>query len=299
MISYIIKASLSFVDLFGRTFIYNSRFPKVSRIIDGLHYGTHKKQVIEVIAPRYRSNSLLPILVFFHGGGWVSGHKNNVRRICASYAQEGFLVFNVNYRLSPKFGFCHQITDVNSAMEWIICHANDYGGDISRLFMGGESAGAHLTTWYNTAVNQPELFAAIGVRGFVPNEPIRGLVLFYGIYDLKTVPQTGFPLIGHAVASLLSVDSKRIGQLLTLASPIHHIGTNYPPCFLCSTEGDWLYPQSIEFASRITGQGGAVETLFFDRKEYPYARHAFILYHFMKCSKEALKRSIQFLNQYV
>jgi acetyl esterase len=300
VISYIIKAALSFVDLFGRTFIYNSQFPEVSGINDGLHYGTHKKQVIEVISPRHssKSDSLLPILVFFHGGGWVSGHKRNVRRICASYAQAGFLVFNVNYRLAPKYGFCQQVSDVSSAMEWIVCQAADYGGDVRRIFMGGESAGAHLTSWYTAAINKPELFASIGVRGYVPKESICGLILFFGIYNLKTVLQTGFPLIGHVVLSLLRADCRKIDNLSTLASPIHHVDTGYPPCFICFAEGDWLYTQSLEFADRITRLGGIVKTLFFEREKYPYARHAFILYHFMKCSKEAMKESIQFLNQY-
>lgn len=92
-----------------------------------------------------------PVFIFIHGGALISGDK--CLRVCGAdvygnigrfYASQGIGVALINYRLQPKVTWREQVDDVARATAWIFSHAQDYGADCSRLFLGGHSAGAQL-----------------------------------------------------------------------------------------------------------------------------------------------------------
>ncbi len=95
-----------------------------------------------------------PVLMFVHGGGWTRGDKSlkaggadvysNIGR---SWAQQGFGVAVINYRLQPAVTWREQVDDVARAVAWLRAHVADYGGDPESLFVMGHSAGAQLATY--------------------------------------------------------------------------------------------------------------------------------------------------------
>jgi acetyl esterase/lipase len=86
----------------------------------------------------------LPVLLHVHGGGFRILSKNSHRAIARRYAVAGYLVVNVNYRLTPEGQYPAALEDVCQALLWTLKNAESYGGDISRLAYAGESAGANL-----------------------------------------------------------------------------------------------------------------------------------------------------------
>ena len=83
-----------------------------------------------------------PILIDIHGGGFIS-HDKKVDSIFANVmAQNGFVVFSLNYRLAyPEYNVFDQIGDIDKATRWVVKHASSYDGENKRMYVVGHSSG--------------------------------------------------------------------------------------------------------------------------------------------------------------
>jgi acetyl esterase len=89
--------------------------------------------------------SPLPVILFFHGGGWVVGDIETYDRFCRSLTNAtACLVVSVDYRLAPEYRFPAAVEDCYAATRWITDHAVDVGGDATRVVVAGDSAGGNL-----------------------------------------------------------------------------------------------------------------------------------------------------------
>jgi acetyl esterase len=99
---------------------------------------------VRVYQPRAAAPEL-PVLVYFHGGGWVYGsietHDGVCRALCA---RTPCVVVSVDYRLAPEHRFPAAVEDAWAATAWVAEHARSFGGDPARIAVGGDSAGGHL-----------------------------------------------------------------------------------------------------------------------------------------------------------
>ncbi len=88
----------------------------------------------------------LPVLTFYHGGGWVIGSRNSHDALCRKICNQGpFIVVSVDYRMGPEAKFPAAIDDALTSYEWVEKNISDYGGDCSRIAVGGDSAGGNLS----------------------------------------------------------------------------------------------------------------------------------------------------------
>lgn len=140
------------------------------RVARDLPYGDDPRQRMDVYAPAQAAN--LPVLVFFYGGGWDSGSRQDYGWAAQALAARGFVVFVPDYRLVPQVHFPAFIQDAASATARAGELAATYGGDPARLGVIGHSAGAHLAMMialdrrYMAAVDRPTLIkAAAGLAG--------------------------------------------------------------------------------------------------------------------------------------
>lgn len=90
-----------------------------------------------------------PVIVFIHGGGWNSGDKSIWdERFADSFMQHHIISTSVNYILWPDGNILQQIKDIDTSIKWIKTNIRSFGGDPSRIFIMGHSAGAHLAAIY-------------------------------------------------------------------------------------------------------------------------------------------------------
>lgn len=295
IVVYLLKALGAVILVAGRVFLSSGDAPRIRRRIGNLKYGPHRRQAIDAYLPL--GDPPYPILVFVHGGGWISGNKEIYARICRTFAARGYLVFCVTYRLAPQAEYPACMQDVATAIRWVYDRARHFGGRRSSIFLAGDSAGAHLACWYAVALGKPELLKEIGVRNTVPRESIRGLVLFYGVYDVERAATAQFPLVRSLARCLLGDDPEVAAQRARAVSPIRHLDHRAPPMFLCAGEQDPLHRQSVVMAEALRAHAVPHRTLFFDRKRYPYAYHALLHFHFLRCARIAMEESVRFMDQ--
>ncbi len=100
---------------------------------------------VRLYAPRGSGDAQLPALLYFHGGGWISGGIASHDAICATLSALGLCrVIAVDYRLAPERRFPAALDDGRAALEAIVARPRRYGVDPRRLGIAGDSAGANL-----------------------------------------------------------------------------------------------------------------------------------------------------------
>ena len=135
---------------------------------------------LDLYVPR-RPNGPQPTAILFHGGGWVTGSKDEIALDALPYLAMGFSVVNVDYRLARVAPAPAAVEDARCALRWVVRHAQQYGFDRSRLVLVGSSAGAHLALM---AAMAP---ASAGFDGLCPgNEPltVAAVINFFGVVDV-------------------------------------------------------------------------------------------------------------------
>ncbi len=284
-------------DFFGSLFIYQFNPPKVRQYIKDIPYANDDgKQMLDIVIPRGKGP--FPVMVYIHGGGWLGGDKCHYARICRQFAEAGTLVFNINYRLVPEYRFPIQLQDTASAVAWAYENAAKYGGDPDKIFITGDSAGAHLASWYGAALNSPDLQKAAGISNMLPVEKIRGLLLFFGVYDMEAACHLGFNGLKPAIEGFIGLDSLNYKEIAHIASPIRHINALYPPVFLTCGEADRLFPQSVDFEKELIKNNVPHDSFLFPKKEYPDGKHAFLYKYFTKSAKTAMAGAREFIKKY-
>ena len=100
---------------------------------------------IPVRVYRPSAEAALPILMWFHGGGWVTGTLDTEDLLCRLLCDDvGAIVVSVDYRLAPETKFPGAVDDCVAAWAWVTEHAAELGGDPARVAVGGDSAGGNL-----------------------------------------------------------------------------------------------------------------------------------------------------------
>lgn len=117
--------------------------PEVGAVVDLAIPGPGGRIPVRIYTPP--GDAPRPLLVFFHGGGWVIGDLDTHDRECRMLCNDaGVLVIAVDYRLAPEHPFPAAHEDCWAALQWAHDNAAELGGDASRMAVGGDSAGGNL-----------------------------------------------------------------------------------------------------------------------------------------------------------
>lgn len=120
--------------------------PKGVTVVDRTVSGNGGPLPVRLYRPQGTpSDTLLPGLVYAHGGGWVFGNLESHDVLCAQLALEaGIAVFAIDYRLAPETRFPGAFDDVVAGLKWVVANGGSVGIDPNKLAIGGDSAGGNL-----------------------------------------------------------------------------------------------------------------------------------------------------------
>lgn len=214
---------------------------------DDICYGEDPKwQVLDVYRQKDTKGQKLPVIISFHGGGWVYGDKERYQYYCMSLVKRGFAVVNYTYRLAPEYQYPAPLEDTNMVVTWVMEHAEEYGLDIENIFMVGDSAGAHGLSLYTAICTNPgyaEEYTFKVPNGFTP----KAIALNCGLGSIKIKE-------GEETSELLKdyLPGRGTKKEEWLMSPVLHMTENYPPTFIMTAEGDFLRDEAPELVKRLT-----------------------------------------------
>ena len=222
-------------------------YPVMEQILQDLEYARvgETSLKLDLYIPQHERGVLLPLVVWVHGGAWISGTKANPR--AARELGDRYIVASIDYRLSQEAAFPAQIHDCKAAIRWLRANADEYDIDPDRIGAWGASAGGHLVALLGTSGGVEALEGNVGDH-LDCSSAVQAVCDFYGPTDLeelamldqtyKIAPSKNplYLLFGGSLSENL--------DLVRQANPITHVSSDDPPFLIMHGEEDLLVPLS-------------------------------------------------------
>ncbi|MEL7370029.1 MAG: alpha/beta hydrolase [Myxococcota bacterium] len=285
--SALLKYGLTGISRAGTLHPVARRWRRGVEVIRGVPYlgDGPEHHCLDIYRPVQRRGPL-PVMVYIHGGGFRILSKDTHWMFGYGFAQRGWLVFNINYRLAPEHRFPAAVEDAAAALEWVVANASTYGADVGRLALAGESAGANLAL--SLAVcgswSRPEPYAqrlyALGVR---PYAVVAACGLLQVSQPERYLSQTHLPewiraRVQAVCRGYLPSDDGDPDRF-ALADPLRVIESAcaperpLPAIFAPCGRADPVADDSRRLAAALTRRGSSFEAPWYDGH---HAFHAFI-----------------------
>jgi acetyl esterase len=206
---------------------------------------------------------VLPVLVYFHGGGWTIGDLDTHDVLCRQLAQaSGAAVVSVDYRLGPEQRFPAAVDDCVAATRWVREQARDLALDASRLAVGGDSAGGNLAAVVCLVLREA-------------GEPLPAFqLLIYPATDMRAVAPShtsngqGYLLTRDSIAYyrghyLLDAAQWTDWRASPLLAPDHR---GLPPALVLTAGFDPLRDEGLQYANALSAAGVPAQYVCFERQ---------------------------------
>ena len=206
---------------------------------------------LDVVAPA-DDGAHRPAILQIHGGSWVMGDKREQGWPLLSHlAANGWVCFNLNYRLSPGATFPDHLIDLKAGLAWIREHAEQWGIDPDFIAVTGGSAGGHLAALMGLTANDPEY-----QPGFEEADTrVQAAVPIYGVYDFTSRLGTNrLPFWYRRLErQIMKAFRDEEPEKFRRASPVERIHADAPPFFVIHGDRDTLAPveEARQFAAEL------------------------------------------------
>ncbi|MEK6806298.1 MAG: alpha/beta hydrolase [Pseudomonadota bacterium] len=220
-----------------------------------------------------------PVVVYFGGGRWTTGDKQDYEFVGEALASQGFVVVIPNLRFYPDVKFPAFVEDAARAVKWTRSVIGRYGADPDKLFVMGHSSGAHIASIL--ALNDRYLKEVGGTRRW-----LRGMIGLAGPYDFM-------PITDPDLRDIFGPPEK-----FDESQPIRFVDGENPPLLLMHGEDDevvWI-KNTRNLAQAVRRAGGVAETVYYP--ELAHTRIIGVLGAPLRGFADVLQQIAQFVNKY-
>lgn len=223
------------------------------RVVAAQAYGADPRQKLDIYIPD-GLKAHAPVLLFFYGGAWQGGRREDYFAFGEAFASQGIVTVVADYRLYPQVTYPAFVADGAAALAWVRANIARHGGDPARLFLSGHSAGGYIAVMLGA---EPAFLKAKG--GDL--SWIRGVIGIAGPYDFLPLWQDDYIAIFH-------------GANNRDAMPVNHVKGKRPPMLLAWSTGDGTVgARNIDsLEAKLKSVGSEVET-----RRYPGVGHVGII----------------------
>ena len=181
-----------------------------------------------------------PAVLWIHGGAWECGDKNPCP--VRDFAERGYVIASVGYRLSDEAAFPSQLQDCKSAVRWLRAHAAEYGIDPARIGVWGESAGGHLAALLGTTGLTRDFDAGDHLD---QSSVVQCVVKWFGPVDFLEWGAPFSPSMDSPESPVYRLLGGPFSQNLEkarIAGPLHHVHGRSAPFFTVHGDRDDIVP---------------------------------------------------------
>lgn len=239
-----------------------------------------------------------PVVVWIHGGGFVSGRRSDITNYAKVLAGEGFTVVNVDYTIAPEATYPGPIRQAVRALSFLNEQSDTLGLGSARFVLAGDSAGAQIAAQTAAVISNPGYARLVGIDPKIGPARVAGTLLYCGVYDISGMGKDGGVLgwfVGSAGWAYSGKRDWREDSRFQTMSVASHITAAYPPAFVSAGNADPLALQSVAIAEAIKEAGVPVETLFFPADYDPPLGHEYQFDIDGEAGRLALQRSVSWL----
>jgi len=216
-------------------------FPQGTILHGNVQYNndTLPKHLLDIYLPP-DAKGKLPLVIFIHGGGWLSNDKyadmGYMKKTVAEIVSSGFALASIDYRFSTQAVFPAQMLDCNRAVSYLYDNADKYGIDKNNFAVMGFSAGGHLASM--VGLSQNNSINTFFMPGTTKLFSFKAVVDFYGPAELILFPGNNDEKSPESL--LIGAAPLKRPDLAKAASPVTYVDKNDPPFLIIHGEKDAL-----------------------------------------------------------
>jgi len=239
----------------------------------------------------------LTTVVWIHGGGFLSGSKDQIANYLRILAAKGFTTVGVDYSLAPGRKYPTPIKQVNTALDYLQANAARFHLNSSEFFLAGDSAGAQIAAQLANVITAPRYAQEMGIVPSIERPQLRGVLLYCGIVAPEKLNfEKPFSLFLKTVVwSYFGERKPATNRQLSLFSIVGNVTADFPPMFISVGNADPLAPQSRMLAQSVADHGVPVDALFFPDDYAPPLPHEYQFDLDTEAGRIALESSVAFL----
>ena len=267
-----------------------------------------RSHLLDVYVPEGKKGPL-PVIMYIHGGAFVWCSKETHFWMGHLWARAGYVVFNVNYRLSPRHMYPSALEDLSEALRWVHDNAARFGGDPNRIVLAGESAGANLVSSLVIACcsRRPEPWAqALFDANIVPRCVVAACGILQVSHTRRFSIRQQLPAVVRRILHLLPdsyVDLEAdwnegeldlLDPLLVFENSQVRFDRPIPPFFLPVGTADPLLDDTRRMALALSRRGVPNEARY-----YPGEIHAFHFMSWRVLARQFWQDAFRFVDAYM
>ncbi|MFZ5733386.1 MAG: alpha/beta hydrolase [Pseudomonadota bacterium] len=241
-----------------------------------------------------------PVVVWIHGGGFVSGRRADIANYLKVLAGRGFVVVNVDYTIAPEAKYPMPVRQVGKALAFLAQNGGRLGVDANRIVLAGDSAGAQIAAQTAAIVTNSDYARRVGVAPADGSFRLAGALLFCGIYDITGMGRQGGILgwfVGSTTWAYSGARDWRNAKGFETMSVAPNITGAFPPTLISAGNADPLGPQSAAMAAALKAKGVNVQELFFPADYQPGLGHEYQFDLDTEAGQLALSRTVDWLGR--
>lgn len=254
--------------------------------------------LLDIYSPIDRQGDA-PVVVWIHGGGFVSGQKSDIANYLKILAGRGFTVVNVDYTVAPEATYPTPTRQLSKALQYLEANAEKLSIAGKGFVLAGDSAGSQVAAQLANVITSPKYAQQVGIAAPIDPAQLKGALLHCGVYDVSAMGADGGVLGWFMRTVTWSYSGKRDwreARGFETFSVSNYLTSEFPPTFISVGNADPLKPQTMLMERKLREQNVPVVSQFFPEDYKPPLSHEYQFNLDTAAGKLTLSRTVNWLN---